>query len=132
MRRTYATAIWILLAAGPAWPQDMKVKDYTVSVVKTERAAEWKDARFGPFAEAIRSMAGHELLLVTLRIEGAGTISIENFKAFGSDGQEYTSAFKSIEEKLLDDSPLLRAAQRPQENRRKWPRSPVCENCSRS
>lgn len=103
MRRNVHTAIIaVLLMAGAASPEGTKVKDYTVSFLRSERAAEWKDPKGGAFAEALRPIAGHELFLVTLKIEGAGEISLSNFKAHGADGQEHPCAFKSIKERQLD------------------------------
>jgi hypothetical protein len=98
--RTHTAVIGVMLAAAAARPEEIKVN--AISVLRSERAAEWRDPAGGAFADTLRPKAGHDLLLVTLQIQGAGKVSLTSMKAHGTDGQEYPCVFKSIEETRFD------------------------------
>lgn len=97
------TLLLFTAALAGAEAQVHKVKTYSVSVAKTERVKEWKDPIGGIYAATVRAPEGQEILLVTLRVEGAGKVVLGNLVAHAA-GKVYPSVFKSIEEIRFDTS----------------------------
>ncbi len=97
-----AMALGACLIAVPTQATPVRIGGHLVSIEAMERANQWQDPVGGVYGERVRAAEGQELLLVTLAIQGPGSVKLEGFKAKGLDGQEHRCVIKTIEESRLD------------------------------